>query len=503
MAGHPVSLLVEGAVKRFGTVTALDNVTFSVARGEVHALIGENGAGKSTLLKILSGVEAPDAGRILLDGQETSFANPAAARNAGIATIHQEFSLFPDLSVWENLFTGHLTRNRLGLIDRQAMRRRAREALDRLGIDLDLDTLASTLSVAERQLIEIARALTTQARVIIMDEPTAALGGPEVERLAAVIADFKVHGVSVIFVSHRLEEILALTGRFTVLRDGRVAGTGRIADVHTDDLVRLMVGRDVERIHGTAGAAGEAVLTVKGLSSPSNTPGKHRPQVKAADLQLRRGEIVGIAGLVGAGRSELARMIFGADPVGEGKMTLGGLPYAPRSPRDAIAAGIGFVPEDRKLQSLFLEMSVAENFALPGKRSLALNRRLEREELEHFRRDLAIRHGGAGRPVETLSGGNQQKVILARWLSLKPRVLIVDEPTRGVDIAAKADVHHLLRRIAGEGVAVMVISSELSEVIAVSDRILTLRAGRITAEFIGNEINEERLMRHMVLTKAA
>jgi ABC-type sugar transport system ATPase subunit len=497
-------LTVKNLSKRFQGVIALDDVSFSVARGEAHALLGENGAGKSTLLKVLSGAEIADAGHVLFDGHPVSFAHPLEAQRAGIATIYQEFTLFPDLTVAENLFAGHLPRTRLGLVDRATIARVTAATIEKLGASIDPGTVVSRLSVAEQQLVEIARALTLKSRLIIMDEPTAALGRHEVERLTSVINDLKAHGVSVVFVSHRLEEVVALADRYTVLRDGRLAGTGRLAETDAEGLVRLMIGRNIERVHSVAAPSGPPILKVEALSSVPRTTRTRGPQITEADFELYRGEILGLAGLVGAGRTELARMLFGADPAGSGRLLLDDAIFAPRSPRDAIRAGFGFVPEDRKQQALFLELAVTENFALPGNAdrpggSAFLRRQRERAKLETFRHDLSIRIRRPSQPIGTLSGGNQQKVVLARWLGLAPKILVVDEPTRGIDIAAKADVHRLLRRIADKGVAVLLISSDLPEVLAISDRILTLRAGRVTGNLKAADTDEETLMRLMAL----
>lgn len=500
-----VVLEARGLTKSFFGHTVLADISIALRRGEIRALLGENGAGKSTLINLLSGVHPPDAGTLAIDGAPVRFARPIEAWSAGITTIRQEFSLFPDLSVAESLFAGHLPLNGLKLVDRARMRREAKAALSRLGYAIDPERTVASLSVAEQQLVEIARALTHRSRILIMDEPTASLSPAEVEHLKAVVRSLAADGIAVLYVSHRLEEVIDLCDSFTVLRDGRQVAEGPIAGTGIDDLVRFMVGRDLEPPSRRAVAeTGDIVLDVIGLSTP---PGAS-PAVRDATFSLRAGEVVGLAGLVGAGRTELARMIFGADPVGAGTIRLDGRDHRPRTPKQAIAAGLALVPEDRKKQGLFLGLDVLENFAAAAGRRAGggpaaafglVDRRQERTRFAALASRLSVRAARLDAPIAVLSGGNQQKVVLARWLETQPKVLIVDEPTRGVDIGAKAEIHRLLRALAADGVAVLVISSDLPEILAVSDRILTLCAGRLTGNLAAADANEEVLMRLMTL----
>ena len=490
-----VILSAETLTKRFFGVTVLEGVSLSLRGGEIRALLGENGAGKSTLINLLSGALQPDEGAVRLDGARIVLPRPLDADRVGIATIRQEFSLFGELSVAESLFAGHLPVNRFGLVDWRQVEGRARQALARLGALIDPRRRVGDLSVAEQQLVEIARALTRRARVVIMDEPTASLSPSEVETLHAIVRKLAADGVAVLYVSHRLEEIVALCHSYTVLRDGRAVAEGEVADVDAEVLARFMVGRAVEKGRQSTNSAGAEVLGVSRLSAAGDAPGA----VRDVSFTLRAGEILGLAGIVGAGRTEIARMIFGLDPIGSGELRLAGEAFAPRSPADAISRGVAFVPEDRQKLGVFPELDVVENFAAPRspKDRFPLDRGREKRLLGEFAAKLALRSPGFDAAIATLSGGNQQKVVLARWLALAPRLLIVDEPTRGVDVAAKADVHALIRRLAAQGVAVLMISSDLPEILALSDRILTLRAGRLTGESRAADASEEALMRLM------
>ena len=493
---------VQSLSKSFFGQSVLNNISFSLRPGEIRALLGENGAGKSTLINILSGVHQPDSGSIFLENHSISFNKPLDAWNAGITTIHQEFSLFPDLTVGETIFAGHLPVNKLGFVRWKSIMNGARQVLALLGVSINPLRRIAELSVAEQQLVEIARALTSKPRLIIMDEPTAALSPAEVEKLKRVVRTISQSGVAVIYVSHRLEEIKDLCETYSVLRDGQLVGEGEVQNVSIDNLVRLMVGRDLAEFDRSARHISHIpVLEVENLSSMAK--GNDSVRVNNVSFTIKGGEIVGFAGLVGAGRTEIARLLFGADPIGGGTLRMQGKAYSPSSPRDAITAGVGLVPEDRKQQALFMSLAVEENFAIiysPLRRARHfIDRQRERLSFLDFKKQLNLRAVSLGADIATLSGGNQQKVVLARWMAQNPALLIVDEPTRGVDIAAKADVHRLLRDMAKKGVAVILISSDLPEVLAVSDRILTMRAGQLTGELSAHEANEENVMQLMTL----
>jgi inositol transport system ATP-binding protein len=488
--------------KSFPGVRALDRVRLEVGRGEVHALLGENGAGKSTLIKILSAAHAADEGVVTFDGQPLDARDtPLHRQQLGIATIYQEFNLFPELSVAENMYLGREPK-RLGLIDWRRLRADAAALLGELGLPLDPGAPVSRLTVAEQQMVEIAKAMTLNARLIIMDEPTAALSSREVDRLHAIIADLKARGVSVIYVSHRLAEVKAMCDRYTVMRDGRYVASGDVADVEIDDMVRLMVGRSVEFVRrARSGPPGPVVLKVETV-----TPKRPRlaapGYLKDVCLEVRAGEIVGLAGLVGAGRTDLARLIFGADAIASGSIRLDDKPLKLKSPRDAIRAGVMMVPEDRKQQGCFLDHSIRRNLSLPSLKPLSrlgqwIDERAERDLVETYRLKLRVKMASQETPIGKLSGGNQQKVLLGRSMALAPRVLIVDEPTRGIDIGAKAEVHQVLSDLAAQGVAILVISSELAEVMAVSDRIVVFREGVVVADLDGETATEEGLMAYM------
>jgi inositol transport system ATP-binding protein len=497
-------LRLSGLTKRFPGVTALADVSMDIRAGEVLGLLGENGAGKSTLLKIVSGAQHPDAGTIEWHGEAITLATPHRAQARGIVTIYQEFNLVPDLSIAENVFIGREPL-RAGLIDWPRLRAETVAVTRRIGLDLDPMLAVRELSVAEQQMVEIARALSMQSHLIIMDEPTSALSETEVERLLRIMAGLRADGLGVIFVTHRLSEAMRICDRVTVLRDGRLVGTRAVAGLGMDELIRMMVGRAASELYrrpATRHAPGAVRLSVRKLGNAGVAT--HGTVLHDIDLEVRQGEILGIAGLVGAGRTEFARAVFGADAILTGEIFVDGKRVALRSPRDAIRAGIGLVPEDRKLQALFLSQAVRSNFSIAALAQflwlgIFVRERAEAAALESYRRALKIRMSSGEQAVVNLSGGNQQKVVLARWLALKPKVLIVDEPTRGVDIAAKAEVHELLDELAGSGIAVVAISSELPEVLAISDRIVTMREGRITGELPAGEASQERLMELMTL----
>jgi len=497
-AGALPVLALRHAVKSFGAVRALVDGSVELRGGEVHALVGENGAGKSTLVKILAGVHQPDGGTLKVNGQEVTLHGPAAARAAGIAVIYQEPTLFPDLTVAENMFVG---RQPLGSaswirggrrIDRRAMQHEAAATFSRLGVPLDPARIARGLSIADQQVVEIGKALSLDATVIVMDEPTAALSAAEVDRLFEVIRTLKSQGAAVLFISHRLEEVFAICQTVTVMRDGSHVLTSDLAGLTANDLVRAMVGRELaERPPQAANQQpGEPVLTVERLTREG--------VFTDISLTVRSGEIVTLGGLVGSGRSEVARAIFGIDRYDAGQVTVHGKPLKKASPTSAMAAGIGFVPEDRRQQGLVMDMSVQQNVALASLRNLErgglIRASAERAMASDWAARLKIKYGRLTDPVSMLSGGNQQKVVLAKWLGRKPSLLIVDEPTRGIDVGTKAEVHHLLTDLARSGVGILMISSELPEVLGVSDRILVMREGSLVAEFSHAAASEEALM---------
>jgi ribose transport system ATP-binding protein len=491
--------------KSFPGVQALAGVSLAVRAGEVLALVGENGAGKSTLMKILAGVQPPDAGQLLLDGRPAEFRSVADALRQGISLIHQELNLAQNLSVAANLFLGRepVRGGWLGWLDNAAIDRAAAGLLARVGLDVPPGALVGGLPPGQRQLVEIARALSLSVRVLIMDEPTSSLTQRETDRLFEVVRDLKKAGVAVIYISHRLGEVQAIADRVTVLRDGKNAGDLARAEVSHEAMVRLMVGRDLKQFFtkkhpfptGPAEAARRpARLDVRGLSFAGG------PSAEAVSFTVRRGEIVGLAGLVGAGRTELAEALFGLRSVTAGEVWLDGQRLAVRHPRDAIRAGLLLVPEDRRLHGLVLPASVQENLALPNLADrLNAHGFVARGREAVLARDtigrLRIRTPGPGQPVGLLSGGNQQKVVLGKWLVRSPKVLICDEPTRGVDVGAKSEIYALLDELAGQGVAVLMISSDLEEILGMSDRVLVLHEGRLSGELARRELSEEAVMR--------
>jgi rhamnose transport system ATP-binding protein len=479
-----------GISKRFAATAALTDVSLELLPGEIHALVGENGAGKSTLVKTIAGVHQPDAGEIRLDGELITIPSPAAARAMRIAVVHQEPRLFPDLSVAENIFLIAPPTDRIHTIAWKEMRRLAAELFAQLDVKIDVSAPVRGLSMADQQLIEIAKALSIDARVLILDEPTASLSTHEVERLFAIVRRTKERGVAVLFVSHRLDEVFALCDRATVFRDGRHVVTAPTAELTTASLVRYMVGRDVSLFPKEASTLGEPLLEVRHLSDATG--------FQDVSFVVRAGEILGLAGLVGAGRTEIARVLFGIEPRTSGEVLLGGRPVTFRSPAEALKAGIAYVPEDRHQDGLILDFSIAHNITLPILPRLFprlfLRAREEDEVATSFSERLRVRATGVGQAVSALSGGNQQKVVIAKWLATRPRVLILDEPTRGVDIGAKVEVHRIVSELAATGLAIIMISSDLPEVLAMSDRIVVLHEGRIAAEIARADASEERVM---------
>ncbi|MFG1606520.1 sugar ABC transporter ATP-binding protein [Actinoplanes sp. NPDC049265] len=491
MAATEAVLDVVDVTKSFGAVAAVQGVSFSLFPGEAHALVGENGAGKSTIVKMLAGVHRPDTGRLVVNGQAVDFAGPGDAKAAGLAVIYQEPTLFPDLSVAENIAMGNQPLTRLRQIDRKAMRAAATRLFQRLGVQLDPDRPARGLSIADQQIVEIAKALSSQARILVMDEPTAALSGVEVERLFAVVRSLREEGAAILFISHRFEEITQLCQRVTIMRDGKHVCTEPVADLSVDDMIRRMVGRDLSALFPKQDVpAGDVVLEVEGLSREG--------VFKDVSFSVRAGEIVALAGLVGAGRSEVMQAVFGVDPYDSGTVTFLGRRLKPGSPRAAMAAGMALVPEDRRQQGLIMDLSIERNVTLPRARQLArlglLWGATERAEAYTWTRKLQTKLGRLTDPVGTLSGGNQQKVVLAKWLSTAPRLLIVDEPTRGIDVGTKAEVHRLMSSLAADGIAVVMVSSELPEVLGMADRVVVLREGHVTAELTRAEATEETVM---------
>ncbi len=480
------------AAKSYGAVRALHDGNLNLRAGEVRALMGENGAGKSTLVKVLGGVVRRDAGDMLVDGATVDFHSPHDARDAGIAVIYQEPTLFPDLSIAENVVMGYHPLGALKRIDRRAMHRQVQGLLDRLGVRLDPERPVRGLSIADQQIVEIAKALSFDARVLIMDEPTAALSGPEVERLFGVVRTLREQGSAVLFISHRLEEVFALCDTVTVMRDGAVVHDAAVADITPDELVRRMVGRELTALFPKQDAkVGEPVLEVRRLTREG--------VFFDISFDVRAGEIVALAGLVGAGRSEVARAIFGIDKADAGHVEVAGKRLAPGRPLAAMRAGIGFVPEDRRQQGLVMDLSIARNTALTRMRALSRGGLIRSSAENSLAREwgarLQLKFHRLEDSVGTLSGGNQQKVVLGKWLATDPKLLIVDEPTRGIDVGTKAEVHRLMSELAGQGVAVLMISSELPEVLGMADRVLVMHEGRLTGELSRAEADEESVIR--------
>lgn len=491
MSESPPILALADVGKSFGAVRALQDVSLELWGGEIHALAGENGAGKSTLVKILAGLHRPDEGRVLLDGRPVEFHGPGDAQRAGVVVIYQEPTLFPDLSVAENIFMGRQPRARFGRIDRRALRGEAGRLFERLGVALDPDRPARGLSIADQQIVEIAKAISRDARVLIMDEPTAALSGNEVARLFAVARALQEQGCALLFISHRLEEIFEICRRVTTLRDGRLIGTEDLADLTPDDLVQRMVGREMDTLYPKQDAElGEVVLVVSRLTREG--------VFTDVSFEVRAGEIVALAGLVGAGRSEVARAVFGVDRYDAGGVEVGGVGLPGGSPTAAMSAGIALVPEDRRQQGLVMEGAIERNIGLTQLRSLrrgpVISRRVERDRAADWAIRLRLKYARLSDAVGVLSGGNQQKVVLAKWLSTEPSVLIVDEPTRGIDVGTKSEVHRLLSELAGQGLAVLMISSDLPEVLGMADRVLVMHEGRLTAEIPRAQATEETVM---------
>jgi len=497
VASNPV-VEVAGVSKRFGVTRALDDVSFSLTPGETHALIGENGAGKSTLIKVITGVYRPDSGAVRMNGEPVHFGGPADAQAAGISTIYQEVNLIPLQSVARNIFLGREPRDRFGLIDFRAMNTQAQELLSEYGIRVDVRRQLRSLGLGLQQMVALARAVSVDARVVIMDEPTSSLEPREVETLFGVIRRLHAKGVAIGYVSHRLDELYRICDRVTVMRDGRVVHTGELADLPRLQLVAMMLGRDVagvtegrtELVHEPVDDSAEPVLTVEGLSSP--------PTLAGISFQVRPGEVVGLGGLLGAGRSETAKAVAGAFPVTGGTVLVKGRPVKKGSTAAAIRAGVALLTEDRRVEGLIPTLSVRENIvlaALPRMSRFGLVSRARQDKLVRtFVDRLRIKISSPEQRVSELSGGNQQKVLLARWLCTEPTVLLLDEPTRGIDVGAKAEVQSLITDLAAQGLGVVLISSDLEELLEGSDRVVVLRDGTVAGTLNGDEVNEQRLM---------
>ncbi|WP_106769013.1 sugar ABC transporter ATP-binding protein [Paenibacillus faecalis] len=477
--------------KSFGANRVLSGVDFDLREGEVHALMGENGAGKSTLMNILTGLHHRDEGMITIDGQETYFASPKEAEERGIAFIHQELNIWPDMTVLDNLFIGKERTTRFGFLNMNQMKALANEQFRKLSVTIPLTQEAGECSVGQQQMIEIAKALMTNAKVIIMDEPTAALTEREIQKLFEVIHSLKKEGVSIVYISHRMEEIFAICDRITVMRDGKTVDTKPISETGFDEVVKKMVGRELtERYPARHPKVGEVVLEVKNIS------GKDR--FKDVSFSVRAGEIVGVSGLMGAGRTEMMRAIFGLDPLDGGEIWIRGRKVSIKKPDDALKHGIGFITEDRKSEGLVLDFSVRENMALTNLFSLSskgfISRKKEQEFVDMLASRLQIKMHTSETAARNLSGGNQQKVVIAKWIGIGPKVLILDEPTRGVDVGAKREIYQLMNELTERGVAIIMISSELPEVLGMSDRILVVHEGKISGELDREHATQEHIM---------
>jgi ribose transport system ATP-binding protein len=485
-------LRLEGIVKEFPGVKALDNVTFDLRAGEVHVLLGENGAGKSTLMKVLVGVYHPEAGNIVLKGKKVRMENPRQAQNQGIAIIYQEFNLVPYLTVAQNIYLGREPKTQFGLVDQRRLKSEARRVLDFLKIDIDENAPVYTLGVAQQQLVEVAKALSLEADILVMDEPTATLSEHEIGRLFATIKTLKTHGVSIIYISHRLQEIKIIGDRVTVLRDGRTVGTQLVAETELETLIQMMVGREIvkKRMRKTNTALSGEALKVSRLNR-----GK---VLRDINLTVRQGEIVGLAGLVGSGRTELARAVYGIDRIDSGEIEIMGKRIRHPSPQQCIRQEMGFLPENRKEDGLALILPLKDNIIQASLRKLfpsgILSLSRERDIAKRYVRDLAMAAPDVARMAKFLSGGTQQKVVLAKWLCTESKMLIFDEPTRGIDVGAKEEIHSLMNGLAAKGVGILMISSELPEILTLSDRIYVMREGAIVHELDASATTQEEII---------
>ncbi len=477
--------------KSFPGVLALDNVDFDLNSGEVHALIGENGAGKSTLMKILSGAHQTDTGMIRMEGRTLKIHNPRIAQDSGISTIYQEFNLIPHLSIASNIFLGREPQHFAGFINRTIMYDETKCILDELGLSIDPDILVRNLNVAQQQMVEVAKALIYHAKILIMDEPTSALTTTEIETLFATIKRIQQKGVGIIYISHRLEELFQIADRVTVLRDGKTVGMFKISEVNKKNLIRLMADRDLKEYYPRIRSkVGKTILKVSQMSRGN--------YLKEISFHLKQGEILGIAGLLGAGRTELARAIFGVDRIESGEIFINDFPAEIASPRKAIKTGIGFLTEDRKQLGLILKLSVKDNISLPNLDKFSKYGFLKKKDQKNislkFIEEFRIKTPGVNQKVINLSGGNQQKVVLSKWIARKLDILIFDEPTRGIDVTSKVEIYNLMNQLTAQGVGIIMISSELPEILGMSDRILVMHNGKITAEFDANKVTQETLL---------
>lgn len=478
--------------KQFPGTLALDHVNVELRAGEIHAIMGENGAGKSTLMKILAGVHSPDTGEIRFEGRPITIVNPHDALRHGINIVYQELSLVPALTVAENIYPGRLPTNIFGMVRYPTLFRNTTQMLSQLNVAVEARTRVETLSIANQQLVEITKAISSNCKVLILDEPTSALTDYEADILLAFLRRLAASGVGILYISHKLNEIFALADRITVLRDGKYVGTRNTSDVIPDEIVRMMVGRDLGHMYPPKSQQiGDVLLEVQNFRLHGAS--------QYNSFSLHKGEILGFAGLIGSGRTELARAVFGAEPHAEGTVILNGSPVRIQSPKKAIKLGIGYLPEDRKVAGLFLEMSLKWNVEATVIQDVSaigfVSAPKERELAEQYIRKLNISTPGIEQEVQRLSGGNQQKALVAKWLSIQPKILIVDEPTRGIDVGAKREIHFLLRSLAESGVGVIMISSELPEILGMSDRVLVMHEGSIVAEYSAAEATEEKIMR--------
>ena len=486
-----MNIEMTGIMKSFGTNKVLDNAGFFLRDGEVHALMGENGAGKSTLMKILTGVYTRDGGIVKVNGQEVNYSNPQEAETAGIVFIYQELNVMFDLTVEENLFMGKEITKGFGICDKKAMRAKAEEVLERMGVSIPVDTVMSDLSVGQQQMIEICKALLVDAKVIIMDEPTAALTQSETAALFEVIENLKKRGVSIVYISHRMEEIFELCDRITVLRDGQYIDTCEIKDITMDDVVKMMIGREIgERYPSRNHSVGKTVFEVKGLS--------RKGAFNDVSFTVGAGEVLGVSGLMGAGRTEIMQAVFGYLPADSGEILIDGQPVKIKNPMDAMKAGIGFITEDRKVEGLMLDKTIRENIALANLGTISgsgvISKAKEKSLISRGIEEFKIRCFGTEHECGNLSGGNQQKVVLAKWIYTEPKILILDEPTRGVDIGAKKEIYNVINDMARKGVAIIMVSSELPEILGMSDRVMVVREGDVRGILNIENASQESIM---------